>query len=297
MVKYCMMDLEANGLDPTEVHCIAVKTEEMDKPILLDPDLFIRWVELNKPERWFIHNGLGYDCWVANKLIKRGLINPLKVVDTLVVSKLVNYEKFQTHSLKELGEHLGVYKGDYTGGWDTYSSEMGEYCIQDVVVLEAIVWYYQKQIYDPSWAKAMRLEHDTAIICNDIHYNGMYFNKSLAEETLKEIETDLKTIEDQMQEDFPPKLEEAKRIKLRKKKDGSLYSNVTQAKETYPLVKEDGEELVCYDYETFNPGSPKMRIDRLWEAGWKPVEKTKGHKKWLREQKPSRFFGTIQKNR
>ena len=114
---------------------------------------------------------------------------------------------------------------------------------------------------------------------------------------LKEIETDLKTIEDQMQEDFPPKLEEVKRIKLRKKKDGSLYSNVTQAKETYPLVKEDGEELVCYDYETFNPGSPKMRIDRLWEAGWRPVEKTKGHKKWLREQKPSRFFGTTQKHR
>jgi len=33
----------------------------------------------------------------------------------------------------------------------------------------------------------------------------------------------------------------------------------------------------------FNPRSPKQCIDRLWEAGWEPTEKTKGHIKAERE--------------
>ena len=34
----------------------------------------------------------------------------------------------------------------------------------------------------------------------------------------------------------------------------------------------------------FNPGSTKQRIERLWEAGWKPVDKTKGHLLFEREE-------------
>jgi len=47
-------------------------------------------------------------------------------------------------------------------------------------------------------------------------------------------------------------------------------------------------ELVCYDFIDFNPASPKMRIERLWEAGWKPFEKTKGHIDY--ERQSSRSF-------
>lgn len=40
-------------------------------------------------------------------------------------------------------------------------------------------------------------------------------------------------------------------------------------KATSPRLK----ELVTH----FNPGSPKQIVDRLWEAGWKPINKTKTH--------------------
>ena len=94
-------------------------------------------------------------------------------------------------------------------------------------------------------------------------------------------------LEDAFQEDFPPKLEEVNRIKYRKKADGTLYSNVTNAQKKHAKTQVDWSkqepELVCYDFIEFNPASPKMRIERLWEAGWKPFEKTKGHIDYERE--------------
>lgn len=283
LVNICFMDCEANGLDPTEIHCVSVQSDEMDEPILLDPTSFEAWVDKNKPKKWVIHNGLGYDVWVINKLIRKGLINPMDVVDTLVVSKLVNYNKFQTHSLKELGEHLGVYKGDYTGGWDEFNKEMGLYCIQDVVVLKAIFEMYKKEIFDPKWSRAMRLEHDTALISYDMHMNGFYFDKVPAEGMLEEVLNEMKEIEDELQVAFPPSLVEVNRIKYRKKKDGSLYSNVERALEEYPMTTIINDELACFQYVPFSPMSPKQRVDKLWEAGWKPTEMTKGHKKFLRD--------------
>lgn len=40
----------------------------------------------------------------------------------------------------------------------------------------------------------------------------------------------------------------------------------------YPLTKVEGDELLCFDYEAFNPGSPIDRIDVLWGAGWKTLD-------------------------
>lgn len=291
MVNIAFMDLEADGLDPTEIHCIAVKTKDMPKPILLDDKSFLVWAETYKPKKWVMHNGLGYDCWVVNKLIKKGLINPRDVIDTQVVSKTVNYNAFQTHSLKELGEFLGVFKGDYTGGWEVFTEEMGEYCIQDVVVLEAIFEYFKPQIFDPSWAEAFRLEHDTAIISQDMQNNGFYFDRKEAAALLEEVNGELNVLERELQSAFVPTLEEVKRIKYRTRKDGTLFSNVVEAQRDHPMSRVEGEELICYDYIPFKPSSKNHRIDRLWEAGWKPTDMTDGHKKYLKGLQQERRGG------
>jgi hypothetical protein len=66
-------------------------------------------------------------------------------------------------------------------------------------------------------------------------------------------------------------------------------SSVVKAQEKYPKTELDKSryppQLICYDWIDFNPASPKLRIERLWEAGWKPVDKTKGHIEYDREQK------------
>jgi DNA polymerase I-like protein with 3'-5' exonuclease and polymerase domains len=284
-LKIVFADIETNGLNPTKVHCIAIKTIDGNfKHTFTDMNAFAVWVEYYKPDKWVFHNGLGFDVWWINKLVKP-LINPLSVVDTMVVSKLVNYTRFSTHSLKELGQHLGVYKGDYEGGWDECNEDMLEYCTQDVEVLEAVFNMYRPQIMDKAWVEAMRVEHDMAIICHDMSQNGFLFDIPEAQKMLMEIDAEMEVLEKSFQEAFPPKLEEVNRIKYRTKKDGELFSSVTNAMEKYPLTKVEGGELICYDYITFNPGSSKQRIDVLWDAGWKPTKMTKGHKKFLRESK------------
>jgi len=158
---------------------------------------------------------------------------------------------------------------------------MIKYCHQDVTVTLKVYDKFKKQIHNPEWEWSMRCEHDIQILCQTMTDNGFYFNKAKAEELLDEIEQRKAHLEDAFQDDFPPKLEEVNRIKYRKKADGTVFSSVTNAQAKYAKTQVDWSkkdpELVCYDFIDFNPASPKMRIERLWEAGWKPFEKTKGH--------------------
>lgn len=279
-----LADIEANGLKPTKIHVIVVKPIGQPRTTFTDMNHFKTWVKSNEITKWVFHSGLTYDVPVINKLIEADLIDPKNVVDTFVVSRLINYMKFNTHSLEELGKYLGVHKGSYKGGWEECSREMIEYCEQDVEVLEAVFNYYKKYILDPSWSKAMRVEHDIAIICNEMQETGFQFNKIEAEKILIEVKTEMDTLEKEFKSAFPPTLVEQTRIQVRKKKDGSLFKSVEEALLKYPstYIDDDGF-LVCLDYQEFNPGSSKQRINKLWDAGWAPTEKTDGYKKHLRE--------------
>ncbi len=287
-MKVFLSDCEANGLNPTEMHCVCVKSwPDGRKWTFTDMSMFEEFVDEQQPDRWVFHNGLGYDVKVINKLVRPNLIDPAKTIDTMVVSKLVNYKKFNTHSLKELGQHLKVFKGDYTGGWDVCTPEMIDYCEQDVEVLEAIFNFYKKQIFDPQWSKAMRVEHDMAIICDQMSTDGFLFDTSRATDLLSSIDKEIKELEDNLREAFPPELKEVKRLKYRVLKEtGEPVAVVQKAMETYPYYYTNTDnELVCHDYVEFNPGSPVDRIDALWKAGWKPVDKTDGHKEFLKSKR------------
>jgi len=237
-------------------------------------------------DKWVFHNGLGFDQPKINEFTKRISIPPEKVIDTMVVSKLINYQKFSTHSLKELGIFLKVHKGDYTGGFDTLTQDMIDYCVQDVEVLEAIWDHYKPYIMDHAWADAMRVEHDMAAIAYDIQQQGFKFNIPDATDMLDEVTEEMQSLERGFSTAFPPVLVHSRNIKMQRKKDGTLYSTVLNAMASAPKVEitDDGEELMIFEWKEFNPGSPTQRIDKLWDAGWKPTHKTKGHKKFLSEQ-------------
>ena len=276
-------DAEWDGDRESKLHCISLK--ELNKGKVrrfTDMDYFCDYVLDKKPSQWVFHNGMSADLPVINKLT--GLdIKPESIIDTFVISRTVNYSKFRTHSLKEIGEYLGVYKGDYTGGWDVYTPEMGDYCDQDVIVEEAIANHFWKYIEDPKWEEALKVEHEMAYICSNMQRNGFMFDVDRAKELLEQINQEKEELEASFRVAFGAKLVETKRIKYRTKQDGSLYTNVITALREHPKTEIVGEELVCYDYKEFNPGSPQDRIDALWEAGWNPHEKTMGHIKAIRE--------------
>lgn len=281
-MPYVIADIETDGLNPSEIHVCCLK--ELNKEgvtSVYSKEEFDLYVKSKGTIIWVFHNGLSFDCKWLNRLWSAN-IDLTKVIDTSVVSRTIDYKKFNTHSLEELGEFLGFPKMEYTGGWEAYTPEMDIYCQNDVLVTEKVFNYFRPHITDPQWKKALRVEHDIAVICDEMQETGFSFNVPEAEVTLQSVKEEMMDLEMSFLSSFPPKLVEVKRIKFRTKKDGSLFSNVTEAITSHPKVEVIGDDLVCYNYKTFNPGSPIDRIDALWDAGWKPYEMTKGHKKWLK---------------
>jgi hypothetical protein len=226
------------------------------------------------------HNFVQFDAPMLNKLLQPRLIDPRKIVDTLLISRLVNYDietpkgaKFP-HSLQAWGIRLNKHKGDFHE-FDKFSIEMVDYWYQDIEVTESLFNHFNDIIWSPDWRKSLRTEHDVQIELVRTQHYGFFFDKTKAEFLLNSVKTKMTTLEDQFQVDFPPKLTEVNRIKYRLKKDGGEMATVTRAKEKYAMTTVEDDDLVCFDWIEFNPGSAKDRIDVLWDAGWKPVDKTK----------------------
>lgn len=287
------MDIETDALDATRIWVVCAEEINTGQKfefcnlttIKEERDKFIDYC--SDIDQFIFHNGIGFDVPVINRLL--GQTIPLdKVLDTLVVSRLFDYNIQGGHSLRAWGRRLGDYKLDFKD-FSQLTQEMIDYCHKDVTVTVKLFNKLKYVILSEDWQESLRCEHEIQILCEQMTSNGFYFNKQKAEEILNEVHERMAYLEDSFQEDFPPKLEEINRIKYRRKADGSLYSNVTKAQHDYPKTEvvqgSDGAELVMYDWVKFNPASPKMRIDRLWDAGWKPIEKTKGHTEYEREQR------------
>lgn len=277
-------DIETDGLNPTKIHCISVmnsKTRLMTT--FTDIEEFELW--FNPDDVFVFHNGIAFDVPVIERLTKVKF-NHSKIIDTFVVSRLWNYGKFNTHSLEEWGKFLNVFKTDYDGGWEELTDEMVDYCEQDVRVTEAIFKYLSSFISNKNNKKSLRLEHDIAFLCHEMHVNGFPFDKDRAESLLIDVKSEMEDLEEGFKNFVGTKRVEDRRLKLRYKKDGTMHSTCLNAILEHPDATIDGEEIVIYKDQEFNPGSPKQRIDVLWEYGWNPFEKTKGHLKHDREANP-----------
>src|SRR5690606_6847242 len=79
---------------------------------------------------WIFHNGLSFDVPTLNRLTNAN-IDYHTVTDTLVLSKLFYPNRPGGHSLESWGERFGNQKIDFKD-FSKFSTEMLEYCIQDV---------------------------------------------------------------------------------------------------------------------------------------------------------------------
>ena len=293
-MKTVAMDIETDAIDATRIWVICSKDVDTG-----ETEQFLNVSHIEEEKQRFIdycngvdcfifHNGIGFDVPVINRMLGE-VIDPHKVLDTLILSRLADYTlDGKGHSLKAWGRRLGDLKLDFKD-FSALTEEMIFYCHQDVTVTTLLYNKLKPMVKDPLWQEAIECEHEIQMLCEDMTRDGFYFDRSQAELLLDEIELRMLELTDAFQEDFPPQLQEVNRIKYRRKADGSLYSNVTKAQESYERTRVDWSfnppELVCYDYIAFNPASPKMRIERLWEAGWQPFEKTKGHVEYERASK------------
>jgi len=293
-------DIETDDLDATRIWVICAKDVHTGEswtfrlPDQLENERRRFYEFARDVGVWVFHNGLDFDVPVIHRLLLghegSELVPFRKVLDTLVLSRLVNYSIDGGHSLDAWGKRLNLYKGDFKDFKNGLTVKMVEYCRNDVDITTKLYWQFSNYLNDSQWAKSIECEHDTQIALTEARETGFPFDLAKATNLLSSVKQHMAMLEDEIQEAFPPVLEEVKSYKYREYvKTGEPVKIVQEAMDTYPRWEITDGKLVCYDYKKFNPGSPKDRIERLWESGWKPFDRTKTHQQFLR-LKPGDYY-------
>lgn len=285
-------DAEFDSLTPTRLWCVVCKELETGEVHVFRFDKDRNFREFSsyadKVTSWVGHNFLLFDAPNFHNL---GILelNPSYpgIVDTLVISRLIEYKRAGGHSIENLGKPYGIKKKQIVE-YDNPDliDEYVERCISDVEINYLIYTKeFQRFVEDPEWQRAIKLEHEFALTCKEITTNGFSFNVDGANTLLCHLQRELSNLTEDIRKTVPDIKELTKTITLRRKKDGTpdsrtegLFRDGVVPLSGYSSFV-DGTTCDIWSSRPFNPASPKDRINLLNEAGWKPTVKTKTHMK------------------
>lgn len=291
MASY-IADCETDGLLPelTKLHCLVLKDiatghiyschdhKEWKNPREADGVLTTHSIAegvkmLEEADMAVFHNGVKFDTKAIAKVFLGFKMKKQRC--TLLTTRLIWPEVKQTdfdrarsgrlpknligkYSLKAWGHRLGIYKGDYDGGWASWSPSMQTYCEQDVEVT-AVLW--GKCVAKNYSEEALQLEHDFAEVIADMEIDGIDFDEAAAAVLYAELCQKRLDIDRNLQTIFPPWFVRDGKEVFVPKKDNKKMGYVADC--SVSKVK------LC----TFNPGSRAQVADRLVKLrGWKPSE-------------------------
>jgi len=147
-----VFDIETDGLlrGLSVIHCIVARDLDTDQEHRFEPHQIEEGLQLlSQADELWGHNTIGYDLEAIREIYPKWTTKA-KHFDTLILSRLFFTDLldrdfrskpanmpgnlYGRHSLEAWGHRLRCHKGDYTGGWETYTPEMLDYCIQDTAV-------------------------------------------------------------------------------------------------------------------------------------------------------------------
>jgi len=192
-----VFDIECNRIhNPDKIWCIVCKDINTDhinifRNLVDDEEERKRFVSYSKNvKKWIGHNVLGYDIPIMSRLINV-CIHVKNVVDTLILSKLVDYSRIGGHSIEQYGLEFGLEKIDigkavagHNPFFDKWSQAMEDYCVRDVNISHLVYTHYLNVISDPKWHSAIALEQRFQQVVNDLHDNGFGFDLERAKTLL-----------------------------------------------------------------------------------------------------------------
>lgn len=291
--KRLVFDIEADSLTPTIIWCVCVIDVDTNEEWTFDNvDSFLDFHDQFGSSIWIGHNAIGYDSPAIEKLGRRSRWSVHRIIDTLVCSRLFNFSVHEGHSLDAWGKRLGLPKGEFNE-WGAYDDPILEldrrarcrtYCLQDCRITASLFRKLEKAIYSETWRKALRVEHEAAIVCRELHDNGFRFDYQAAKSIHEEISRRVEQLLGELREAFPPKSRLIREITPRSTKFGTLAKGDFRWVEDGDLsVFQEGWSFSRIEFIPFNPGSPKQVVEVLNEAGWAPFDKTEGHKEAEKE--------------
>jgi DNA polymerase-1 len=270
-----IVNIEANGLKPDTIWAITCKdidtgeVREWTYPIGEDFNEY--WSAVTA---CIGHNLIGYDLPALVRLCKISV--PDRVIDTLVVSRLLDYSRDGGHSLRAWALSLGITKHEQPP-FDWNNPDLRWYCTENVQVTHEVYKTLLPWINSPRWKAPIETEHEVSFILREMHDNGFYLDIDKVRKLRYNILEELETLDEQIAEAFHPKVVPVRTVTPRLTKFGTLNRSDFRWVSDGDLSPFNGGPFTLIRFEEFNPGSPSQIVERLNEAGWKPYEKTKGH--------------------
>jgi DNA polymerase I-like protein with 3'-5' exonuclease and polymerase domains len=295
-----VLDLESNGLlhEMDTIHCIVLRDVETgeihscaDQPGYKPLSEALRLSE--NATQLVMHNGINFDLRAIKKIYPGfELRSDCDIVDTLIMSRVlwpelepVDDQKFShidkkyrgRHSLAAWGERLGVSKikfkeetkkdPDVDNVWEKWTPEMQEYCIGDTLVSLELYNYFLTQPLDP---RCHELEHEFAKVMAKQEEFGFPFNEKAAFALVNTLKARRSEIDEQLQQIFPPIVEERVSAKTGKKlKDKVTVFNPGSRQQTADRLRERYPEIT---FGTTEKGNVKVDDDVLEILGEKYPE-------------------------
>ena len=204
MSNYVYIDIETDGLNPSVIWVACCRHNGVTEVICNEED-FKAYVEGKGEASYVFHNGIGFDVPVVARLWNVVLGRSM-VIDTLVLSRLADPSKSGGHSLRNWGNVLGFPKGDHSD-WSQLSEEMITYCMQDVEVTQAVHEKLLKELEGFS-QESQDLEHQVAWCTMDQERNGWLVDQRKCYDLLGIFKERMNVIQDELQETFPPIVEQ-----------------------------------------------------------------------------------------
>lgn len=298
-----VIDIETNGLlsdlidfrsfpyrlkDTARLWCVCIRNVGTREVVsAAQEEVTYEWMQeaLKDCDYLIAHNGIKFD-FIALKLFgvfdyEVGYLKQpdklfgrdIKIIDTLVLSRLLYPDRFGGHSLESWGERTDNPKTDYRAEcieaeyidkkdprgaeFLTYNPLMVPYCEQDTNVnVDTFLALNQEMDGYKGWLKAFKVESKLADLAVRRESLGFWFDKDLAIKCLEDLTEKMTTIENSINPILPPKkmgkTEQSKYIlpKNQFKKDGtpssalvkrieSLGGMLTQEGAKYQLLFED----------------------------------------------------------
>jgi len=231
------------------------------------------------------HYFLRFDLPQSRRLVPGFKFDDRDVYDTLVFSKMLSFSIPGGHSLEAWGERLGhpkVVVEDYDN--EELLPLYVTRCKEDVGINLKVYKKFLKYLTNPNYAEAFRRELDIDIACRDMQEHGFVFHYTEAKNLQKNLQASAEELLQSFKEGFPDQQVFEKTITPRLTKSGtiSLVNIKPLLKAGYKITDLDaGVPVDLYKTVSFNPGSVQQIVERMWGFGWKPTEKTEGHKKYL----------------
>lgn len=270
-----VFDLESNGLlhDASLIHCLVCIDKDTKEVHKFEPSKVEQGIRfLMTADEVIGHNVIGFDLALIKKLYPWFHVPRERVVDTLILSRLIHSDLSDSdrskgvlegkligsHSLKAWGQRLKFPKDDYTGGWETYSEDMLAYNVRDVEVTDRLhTLLIGSQAYSE---RASVLEHSVAHIVAQQERQGFSFDEDAANRLTATLLKRKQELESKLKDTFLP---------------WTISTEFTPKANNKTRGYVKGVTILKHQTIIFNPNSRHHIADRLKAIhGWKPTEFT-----------------------